>query len=52
MGRIIHHSTVYGNNFSGGGSDSITLLAAGITAGYLPARKAMKLDPMVALWQE
>jgi predicted permease len=31
------------------GSASITLLAAGMTAGYLPARKAMKLDPMVAL---
>jgi predicted permease len=33
-------------------SASITLLAAGMTAGYLPARKAMKLDPMVALRQE
>jgi predicted permease len=33
-------------------SASITLLAAGLTAGYLPARKAMKLDPMVALRQD
>ncbi|HEX4322441.1 MAG TPA: ABC transporter permease [Acidobacteriaceae bacterium] len=31
---------------------SITLLAAGLSAGYLPARKAMKLDPMVALRQD
>jgi len=33
-------------------SASITMLAAGMTAGYLSARKAMKLDPLVALRQE
>jgi predicted permease len=33
-------------------SASITLLLAGLLAGYLPARKAMKMDPVVALRQE
>jgi ABC-type antimicrobial peptide transport system permease subunit len=53
-GRLVSQM-LFGLTFADGitlASATFTLLAAGAVAGYLPARRAMKMEPMVALRQE
>jgi putative ABC transport system permease protein len=51
VGRAMH-STLYGvsaMDIGSFGAAALTLLAAALLACYLPARRAAKVDPMVAL---
>jgi predicted permease len=54
LGRLVSHmlfGLTFTNSLTLAGA-IVTLLASGIAAGYLPARRAMKIEPMVALRQE